>query len=55
LPDPTFTPVGSTRFEQARRRLAAALGVEVELVTDAQVDAYLAPGATPAPLPREVP
>jgi len=55
MPDPTPTPVGSVRFEQARRRLAEVLGIEAELVTDAQVYAYLAPGPAPAPPQREVP
>lgn len=50
MPDePTHTPAGSVRFEQARRRLAEELGIEAELVTDAQVAAYLAPGPAPAP------
>lgn len=50
MPDaPTHTPAGSVRFEQARRRLAAERGTEVELVTDADVEAYLHPGPAPAP------
>lgn len=50
MPDePTTTPAGSVRFEQARRRLADERGTEVELITDDEVDAYLNPGPAPAP------
>lgn len=42
---------GSTRFEQARRRLAQETAREVEQVSDADVIAYLTPGATAATPP----
>lgn len=41
MADPAFTPAGTTRFEQARARLARLLNVEVETVTDAEVQTYL--------------
>jgi hypothetical protein len=44
MADPTLVPAGSTRFEQARARLARQLDVEVETITDAQVRAFLAGG-----------
>lgn len=43
------TPAGSTRFEQARVRLARRLDVEVETVTDDQVRLFLATGQVTPP------
>lgn len=48
MADPVFTPAGAVRFEQARHELARRRDVEVETVTDADVQAFLAAGATPA-------
>jgi hypothetical protein len=41
-----ITPVGSTRFEHARRRLGKLAEREVERVSDADVIEYLARGET---------
>lgn len=39
-----LTPIGSTKFEQARRRLARLAGWEFESVSDADVIEFLARG-----------
>ena len=52
MADPTFTPTGSVRFEQARAALARRRDVELEAVSDADVVASLAPGPAPAPPQR---
>lgn len=52
MADPTFTPAGSVRFEQARADLARWRDVELEAVSDADVAAYLASGASPARIRR---
>jgi hypothetical protein len=41
-----LTPTGSTRFEQARKRLAKLAGWEVEDVSDADCIEFLALGET---------
>lgn len=41
---PAETPPGSTRFEQARARLAKLAGRDVEYVGDADVQEYLTRG-----------
>jgi hypothetical protein len=43
-----LTPIGTTRFQAARQRLAQIAGREVEHVADADVVAFLALGETQA-------